>query len=1005
MGPSSAGLFCRLHLRVNCATEHGQAIHVSGSSLLAGQADPSAALEMVTTPEEYPMWRTRKPVIVPRDAPHTYAYAIFQGGKFKRWESLDKPRVVLCSTPSTVVEDVFDDPRTPSRRHRKEAFGPLGDMGTSLPQEEDSLEERMRQVSEATVNRANVRPPSNARLFLVCFHLPITLSRGSDGKYCAEWNESLIAKGEKSVADKISTRWVGTVGTSDNQEFSAEEQEEIRALLQPMNCTPIFVSTDILQGSYLGFCKQIMWPTFHNIDVLDLATCSWNAPENDPDGAESPGGAVPPPTSDPSLAWDKKANSGNWWEAYRTLNSMFAAHMQEVLEEDDVMWVHDYHLMLLPKMISDGEKERLGGRRTPIIFFMHIPFPTSQIFRALAQGEVLLEGMLSASVVGFHAFDHARHFLNAGKRLLGLSYQSIKGGLIGVEYDGRTVMVVMSHVGVEPDQMNKALSMPSTKAIAQSLESKHPGRTIICAVDVCQKLSGISLKLLAFERLLAEYPVWRDKVVLVQRCLRPGSRTLDEAHTSAEVAQLAQRIKVTYGDAVLDLLEVGGNNLDLPSRLALFRCSDVLINSAIREGLNLVPLEYIFTRRDPDMPGVVLASEFSACSSLLNGAIRINPFDVQRTAAALDQALTMDEAERTGRRARDLPYISSRPSAEWTYQVLMDMWAMGQEARVTHMEESGMGSELTHEMSMTGFKALPVDRVLATYRSSRRRVLLLDYGGTLLEKEGLHKYLKSETMSVTGRSLSPRMKDSIRALCADPCNTVFIISGLHARGLEQSLGDIPRLGLASNNGLEFSWPEEATKENRHWNVFDYGVNWEEIKAIALPLLNKFTAHTNGSSIKLRDTGIAWSYYSTDPEWGQMQAKQLSMELELALSAYAVKIQHVRGQVEVVPALLHKGVVAKTILREMLKKTGHYPDFVLCIGDDVSDEHLFSSVYSFLADMDDVLVAKPELRTEGDNLRVFISTVGKKPSRAAFYLGDTNEVGDLVSGFTHLSPST
>eukprot|EP00953_Heterococcus_sp_UTEX-ZZ885_P015887 8950-Heterococcus_DN1.PRE.4 len=154
----------------------------------------------------------------------------------------------------------------------------------------------------------------------------------------------------------------------------------------------------------------------------------------------------------------------------------------------------------------------------------------------------------------------------------------------------------------------------------------------------------------------------------------------------------------------------------------------------------------------------------------------------------------MEGPERTGRRARDLPYIASRPSAEWTYQVLCDMWAMSREASVTHMEETMVtDGDLTHEMSMKGFTALKADEVVDAYSKSTKRILLFDYGGTLLEKEGLGKYLKRDSISsVSGRRLNARTEAGLATLCADPRNTVFVVSGLHPKGLLDAVGHIPR---------------------------------------------------------------------------------------------------------------------------------------------------------------------------------------------------------------------
>eukprot|EP00904_Undaria_pinnatifida_P011972 jgi/Undpi1/7905/HiC_scaffold_24.g10377.m1 len=924
---TSHGMFSRLNLTVECPTEFGQTVHVSGSSFLAGVSNPSLLVEMVTTPEEYPLWRTPQPIIVQRNRPHKYIYGLFEG--------TSKLTLLQLETRVTNCLELVQGRVLGTRRLYRHLFC----FVRFLP-----CPDRVSSAS-ASLPQINAEPPPDSVLYLVCFHLPVSLKKDWKGTWQAEWNESLIAKTEHRYAVCSTT-----------------------VLLLPMKCTPLFVPLSIIRGSYLGYCKQILWPAFHNVDVLDLASCRWN-----------------PRSSDPTLTWDQQ-NTVEWWEAFKTLNTTFANHMTKMIS-NSVMWVHDYHLMLLPKMLSDTEKEATQQRETSIIFFLHIPFPTSQIFRALAHGDDLLQGMLSADIVGFHAFDHARHFLNAGKRLLGLSYQSIKGGLIGVEYDRRTVMVVMSHVGIEPDVLKRTMAGKDTEQGVKLIKKKHGNRVVMAGIDVCQKLSGVTLKLLAFERMLSEYPNHKEEVVLVQRCLRPSSRVEDEEHTSEEIKQLVARIQGQFGEGVVDYTEVVGTSLSAQDRMALFKCSQVLVLTAVREGLNLIPLEYIFARGEPELAGVVLASEFSACSSLLNGAMRINPFDVAKTAAAMAQALAMSEGERSGRRARDLPYISSRPSALWTYQALLDMWAMKNEASVTHVEEtSSLANELTHEMTMTEFTPLDVDDMMAAYRRSKNRVILFDYGGSLLEKEALGKYLKRNMSSASGRKLRQSTYDAVVKLCEDKDNTVFIVSGLNDKGLMHAVGGVHGLGLAANNGLAFSWPVDPGKE-RSWEVFDYGVNWDEVKTAALPLLQKFTAHTNGANIKMRDSGLAWSYYSTDPEWGQTQAKQLHAELEVCVNRAVV----------VVPKRLHKGVVVSTILRTQRERRGHNPDFVFCVGDDASDEQMFSAVYSFLAQAEEQSGPDDErAQAEMDNIRLYTCMVGKKPTHANFYVNEVSEVEAVVA---------
>ena len=268
--------------------------------------------------------------------------------------------------------------------------------------------------------------PMEQRIFFVCYHLPVVVVKSPGGEWRASWSESLLAKTEGSrVIENYNAHWVGTVSTHPPLE-TAEDKEKVTQLLLTMNCIPIFLDPALSSSHYNGFCKQVLWPAFHNIDLLDLST-----------GKEE------------LVGWDQSRLDA-WWEAYQRVNQTFAQVMIGMVRLNDILWIHDYHLCLLPQRLEQLEVIKLGRSMSRKVFFLHIPFPTSQIFRELECGEAILQGMLHADVVGFHAFDHARHFLNAAKRILGLDYESMVGGLIGVHFHGKTVLVTMSNVSIEP---------------------------------------------------------------------------------------------------------------------------------------------------------------------------------------------------------------------------------------------------------------------------------------------------------------------------------------------------------------------------------------------------------------------------------------------------------------------------------------------------------------------------------------------------------------------------
>lgn len=867
-------------------------------------------------------------------------------------------------------------------------------------------------MGEADSGPGAATPPvfsASARIFFVCFHLPVVVVQNkSTGEWRASWSESILAKTEGStVISTYETYWVGTVSTP----VKPEDQPAVRAILAEMNCIPIFLDLELRKAHYFGFCKQVLWPAFHNIDLLDLSTSGWL---KDPSGASD---------------WDQ-SRLDDWWLAYRSVNKEFCKVLSSLLRPSDIVWIHDYHLSLLPQQLSDMEVEKFGGRTTRKVFFLHIPFPTSQIFRELECGESILEGMLHADVLGFHAFDHARHFLNAAKRILGLNYESLAGGLIGVAYQSRTLLISLSNVSIEPRMVDAALMLPSVKDGKTALKKKHEGRIIIGGVDIGQRLSGTALKLLAYERLLQDYPVWQPRVVMVQRVLLPGSRKADEAATTRELRNVVKRISDKFGPAVIDYQEVMGSSLPMDQRLALWKASDILMSTPIREGLNHWPLEYIHAHKEPEVPGVVITSEFSAVSSILNGALRVNPFDIQMTIINIDKALSMDLREREGRRYRDIDFVSGSPSDKWVKNVLRDLrdatmrqptgtsesnsqaatpMGTGTPVRANALIDS-TAAFLARESSMA-FSQLSFKTMRRSFQSTKRRVIITDFNGTIVMKEPPGKYLKREILGTSGNRPPEVVIDALQALSSDPRNAVYVVSGDSSENVMNAIGHLPGLGLAVSNGARYSPPVQPGDTRRRWLTFDLGVDWEAVKRVALPVLSKYTARSNGSFVKLTSFSIGWSYYSCDPEWGSLQAAHLVLELENELRAFDVRFVTLKGIVEIVPRKLNKGLIVKRVLREIAAANPDGVDFVLCLGDDISDEKMFTSVFSFFAELGDPTSSKQGPPVVGEDGRVepepastavlphpayaYTVAVGKKQSHASFYVEGSQDVANAL----------
>lgn len=850
---SHTGQFCRVNFRVKCVTGFGQAIAVSGTGHALGNLRKDSVVNLVTTPESHPIWYTSEPLVIPRGELVQYRYCLVEGGSVKAFEKTESPRAIRLDNLDTIIEDEFS-------LEKLEGFGQDSEM---------ELFEQMRQLtrrySEAEKMVWLNAAQRESRLFLVCYHLPVIVRRtepGSAEPFEVSWNDSILARSQSSsIADSMRTYWVGTLNIALDA-LTVVERDFLTARLEQMDIIPVIIDDEIAAAAYFGFCKQVMWPVFHNVDQLDQIHAAWNLQDDFRQTARS---ALPPNALPPSgMAGGMSANrsragssgalaaltgpqgarsrsnsmaSGSaggstennrvlewnnleeeFHRAHEAVNLIFARTLLRLVHDKDVVWVHDYHLMGLPRLLrarderkhrrrgssSDTERDsrNVSSATTPatgkitaaadaplevpaslanlrIIFFMHIPFPTSQLFRTLPRAAELLESMVCADVVGFHAFDHARHFLNATKRMLGIRSGSRPGGLITLHVADREVIVTVSHVSIETDRIGPAALHPETLRLASELREKYAGKRIVVGVDACQRLSGVALKLAAFDKLLSDSS-WGRKgnIVLIQKCLRNNTRPGDEETTSADLRKMVADINVKYcgapsvvvpgnisnlsassapaqlqhvqqhgaglapqggsstagrfastygatsgstvsnsmatesassvstsrgsnldslGDALLPAGKLSvptssaahahqqptcvvdyeerdsGNELTVHERLALWLVADVFLLTPIREGLNLMPLEYVYVRRDLPNAGAVVVSEFSTCAAMLNGSIKVNPFAPLRVADALEKALMLSSRDKELRRQRDLPFISSHPSYLWTQQVVNDL--------------------------------------------------------------------------------------------------------------------------------------------------------------------------------------------------------------------------------------------------------------------------------------------------------------------------------------------
>ncbi|KAK8573025.1 hypothetical protein V6N13_048589 [Hibiscus sabdariffa] len=743
--------------------------------------------------------------------------------------------------PSTQQESLSSDSGTSSR-----AFN---DQGSSEPTpkataSDDACEKKGSQASKQ-------------RLLVVANRLPVSAVRCEDDS----WQLNVSAGGLVSAllgVKEFETKWVGWAGVTVDDE---KGRQTLTQALAAKRCVPVFLNDEIVQQYYNGYCNNILWPLFHYLGL----------PQED------------------RLTTTRSFQSQ--FDAYKKANQMFADVVQEQYEEGDVVWCHDYHLMFLPKYLKEQNSNMKVG------WFLHTPFPSSEIHRTLPSRSELLRSVLAADLVGFHTYDYGRHFVSACTRILGL-----EGTPEGVEDQGKLTRVSAFPIGIDSNNFIKALQLPEVQNHIKELEETFAGRRVILGVDRLDMIKGIPQKALAFEKFLEENPSWQDKVVLLQIAVPTRSKVPEYQKLSSQVHEIVGRINGRFGTLTAVPIHHLDRTLDFHKLCALYAVTDVALVTSIRDGMNLVSYEYVACQESKK--GVLILSEFAgAAQSLGAGAILINPWNVSEVASSISYALDMPADEREKRHYHNFKHVTSHTSQEWaaTFVSELNDTIIEAQLRTTQIPPP-----------------LRIEVAVERFTRSNNRFIILGFNATL-----------TEPMNSVGRKdkLRPDLEEPLRKLCQDPKTTVLVVSGSGRSVLDDNFGDYS-LWLAAENGvyLRVTRGEWMTTMPEHINM-----DWvDSVKQV----FEYFTERTPRSQFELRDTSLIWNYRYSDVEFGRLQARDLLQHLWTGpISNAALDVLRGSRSVEVRALSVTKGAAIDRILRKIVQDKGIKKpiDYVLCIG--------------------------------------------------------------------------
>ncbi|RFU77767.1 trehalose phosphate synthase [Trichoderma arundinaceum] len=473
------------------------------------------------------------------------------------------------------------------------------------------------------------------RLLLLSNRLPITIKRSDDGSYSFSMSSGGLVTGLSGLSKTTSFQWYGWPGL----EVPENEVDGMkRRLKDEYGAHPVFIDDELADRHYNGFASgfphllpflsySILWPLFHY----------------------HPG----------EITFDESA-----WSAYQEVNRLFARTVIKDVQDGDLIWVHDYHLMLLPQML----REEIGDTKkdVKIGFFLHTPFPSSEIYRILPVREALLTGLLDCDLIGFHTYDYARHFLSSCSRILDTPTTPN-----GVDWNGRFVTVGAFPIGIDPEKFVEGLKRPKVQERIATLSRKFEGVKLIVGVDRLDYIKGVPQKLHALEVFLTEHPEWIGKIVLVQVAV-PSRQDVEEyQNLRAVVNELVGRINGKFGTIEFMPIHFLHQSVSFEELTALYAVSDVCLVSSTRDGMNLVSYEYIATQRENH--GVMILSEFTGAAQSLNGSLIVNPWNTEELANAIHDAVTMSPEQREANYRKLERYVFKYTSAWWGASFVAEM--------------------------------------------------------------------------------------------------------------------------------------------------------------------------------------------------------------------------------------------------------------------------------------------------------------------------------------------
>lgn len=690
------------------------------------------------------------------------------------------------------------------------------------------------------------------RLFIVSNRLPITIDENkgiqpASGGLVTAIN-GYMRKGDHKQFSEVF--WTGVPGCTKNIWSEAVERKSD----PQFTYLPVFIKQAQYNGYYNGHSNSLLWPLFHYF---------------------------------PSYA----EYNADHLEQYSQVNEQFAHTLLKHLLPGDTVWIHDYQLLGLSQLLRKEIPELTIG------FFLHIPFPSYEIFRLLPRRwqQDHLKGLLGADLIGFHTIDYASHFLQSIQMALGLDNDRNI-----ILHQNRLIKVDVFPISVDYDHFHHSYDDQVIASLRESLLHKTNNKKIIFSVDRLDYTKGVNNRLKAFEYFLKQNPEYHGKVIFILAVVPSRDNIAKYKERKQIIDQTISQINSSLGSIHWQPVIYQYNSLPFDELMSLYTGCDLALITPLRDGMNLVAKEFVASRKDKK--GVLVLSEMAGASRELSDALIINPNDIAEMAEAIKTGLEMPDDEQTTRLEIMQKRIANYNVRIWAEDFL-------DELKNIKNKQQNFQVKFLDEYSKIN--------LLDNYRTAKKRLLLLDYDGTLIS------FTSNPANAIPGNELLKLLKD----LNSDK-NTVCLISGRNSEWLEKYFGN-SNIHMVAEHGARVKYPHQV------WtNEIVMHNNWKDAIRQIMQAYVRRCAH---SFVEEKEFSIVWHYRNTSLEQGKLRAAELLTELNDYAFKRHLQVSMGNKIIEVKADGIDKGIAIKKIINN------NDFDFILAIGDDYTDEDMFKAL--------------------------------------------------------------